>query len=145
MLGKGDMLYKPVGMPKPVRIQSGFASTAEIRNLVNFLKNEKETEYSEEVIHEVEQNMPQPKTSAVSDDISIGTGDELTNQAITIIVETGNASTAFLQRKLKLGFPRAARIMDEIEEMGIIGPQEGSKPRKINITKEEWYERQGMS
>lgn len=145
LLGKGDMLYKPVGMPKPVRIQSGFASTAEIRNLVNFLKNEKETEYSEEVIHEVEQNMPQPKTSAVSDDISIGTGDELTNQAITIIVETGNASTAFLQRKLKLGFPRAARIMDEIEEMGIIGPQEGSKPRKINITKEEWYERQGMS
>ena len=145
LLGKGDMLYKPVGMPKPVRIQSGFASTAEIRNLVNFLKNEKETEYSEEVIHEVEQNMPQPKTSTVSDDISIGTGDELTNQAITIIVETGNASTAFLQRKLKLGFPRAARIMDEIEEMGIIGPQEGSKPRKINITKEEWYERQGMS
>lgn len=145
LLGKGDMLYKPVGMPKPVRIQSGFASTAEIRNLVNFLKNEKETEYSEEVIHEVEQNMPQPKTSIVSDDISIGTGDELTNQAITIIVETGNASTAFLQRKLKLGFPRAARIMDEIEEMGIIGPQEGSKPRKINITKEEWYERQGMS
>lgn len=145
LLGKGDMLYKPVGMPKPVRIQSGFASTAEIRNLVNFLKNEKETEYSEEVIHEVEQNMPQPKTSAVSDDISIGTGDELTNQAITIIVETGNASTAFLQRKLKLGFPRAARIMDEIEEMGIIGPQEGAKPRKINITKEEWYERQGMS
>lgn len=145
LLGKGDMLYKPVGMPKPVRIQSGFASTAEIRNLVNFLKNEKETEYSEEVIHEVEQNMPQPKTGTVSDDISIGTGDELTNQAITIIVETGNASTAFLQRKLKLGFPRAARIMDEIEEMGIIGPQEGSKPRKINITKEEWYERQGMS
>ena len=145
LLGKGDMLYKPVGMPKPVRIQSGFASTAEIRNLVNFLKNEKETEYSEEVIHEVEQNMPQPKTSTVSDDISIGTGDELTNQAITIIVETGNASTAFLQRKLKLGFPRAARIMDEIEEMGIIGPQEGSKPRNINITKEEWYERQGMS
>lgn len=145
LLGKGDMLYKPVGMPKPVRIQSGFASTAEIRNLVNFLKNEQETEYSEEVIHEVEKNMPQPKSSTVSDDISSGTGDELTNQAITIIVETGNASTAFLQRKLKLGFPRAARIMDEIEEMGIIGPQEGSKPRKINITKEEWYERQGLS
>ena len=61
------------------------------------------------------------------------------------LVETGNASTAFLQRKLKLGFPRAARIMDDIEAMGIIGPQEGAKPRKILLTKEEWYERQGRS
>jgi DNA segregation ATPase FtsK/SpoIIIE-like protein len=68
--------------------------------------------------------------------------DDLVNQAISIIVQTNNASTAFLQRKLKLGFPRAARIMDEIEEMGIIGPQEGSKARKINITKEEWAEMQ---
>ena len=145
LLGKGDMLYKPVGMPKPVRIQSGFASTSEIRNVVDFLKSEHTTEYSEEVIHEVEQNIPQPKSSGTGGDVSVNPDDDLTNQAITIIVETGNASTAFLQRKLKLGFPRAARIMDEIEEMGIIGPQEGSKPRKINITKEEWYERQGMS
>lgn len=146
LLGKGDMLYKPVGMPKPIRIQSGFASTSEIRNVVNFLKNEHDAEYSEEVIHEVEENIPQPKSSSnPAGELSVNPGDELTNQAITIIVETGNASTAFLQRKLKLGFPRAARIMDEIEEMGIIGPQEGSKPRKINITKEEWYERQGMT
>ena len=146
LLGKGDLLYKPVGMPKPVRIQSGFASTTEIRNVVKFLKNEHDTEYDEEVIHEVEKNMPQPKSPAsAGGDMSSEPGDELTNQAITIIVESGNASTAFLQRKLKLGFPRAARIMDEIEEMGIIGPQEGSKPRKINITKEEWYERQGLS
>lgn len=145
LLGKGDMLYKPVGMPKPVRIQSGFASTSEIRNVVNFLKSEHTTEYNEEVIHEVEQNIPQPKASNAVGDVSVNPDDDLTNQAITIIVETGNASTAFLQRKLKLGFPRAARIMDEIEEMGIIGPQEGSKPRKINITKEEWYERQGLN
>lgn len=144
LLGKGDMLYKPVGMPKPLRIQSGFASTAEIRNVVKFLKNEHTAEYSEEVIHEVEQNIPQPKSKGADSDISVNTDDDLTSQAISIIVETGNASTAFLQRKLKLGFPRAARIMDEIEEMGIIGPQEGSKPRKINITKEEWLERQAM-
>lgn len=144
LLGKGDMLYKPVGMPKPLRIQSGFASTAEIRNVVKFLKNEHTAEYSEEVIHEVEQNIPQPKSKGSDSDISVNTDDDLTSQAISIIVETGNASTAFLQRKLKLGFPRAARIMDEIEEMGIIGPQEGSKPRKINITKEEWLERQAM-
>ncbi|WP_243113156.1 DNA translocase FtsK [Ruminococcus sp. Marseille-P6503] len=144
LLGKGDMLYKPVGMPKPLRIQSGFASTAEIRNVVKFLKNEHTAEYSEEVIHEVEQNIPQPKGKGSEADIALNTDDDLTSQAISIIVETGNASTAFLQRKLKLGFPRAARIMDEIEEMGIIGPQEGSKPRKINITKEEWLERQAM-
>lgn len=146
LLGKGDMLYKPVGLPKPLRIQSGFASTSEIRNLVSFLKNEHKTEYSEEVIHEVEKNIPQPKNSGGNgDDVKVNPDDDLTNQAITLIVETGNASTAFLQRKLKLGFPRAARIMDEIEEMGIIGPQEGSKPRKINMTKEEWYERQALN
>ena len=85
------------------------------------------------------------KNTVTVDDIAVNPEDDLINQAITIIVETGNASTAFLQRKLKLGFPRAARIMDDIEEMGIIGPQEGSKPRKINITKEEWYERQGRT
>ncbi len=142
LLGKGDMLYKPVGFPKPMRIQSGFASTAEIREVVSFLKNEHGSDYNQEIIHEVEQNMPKPKNEDDAE-ISINPDDDLVNQAITIIVETGNASTAFLQRKLKLGFPRAARIMDDIEAMGIIGPQEGAKPRKINITKEEWYERQG--
>ncbi len=144
LLGKGDMLYKPVGYPKPMRIQSGFASTAEIREVVSFLKNEHGSDYDQEIIHEVEQNMPKPKNDDDAD-ISINPDDDLVNQAITIIVETGNASTAFLQRKLKLGFPRAARIMDDIEAMGIIGPQEGAKPRRINITKEEWYERSGRS
>lgn len=144
LLGKGDMLYKPVGYPKPMRIQSGFATTAEIREVVNFLKNEHGADYNQEIIHEVEQNMPKPKNEEDAE-ISINPDDDLVNQAITIIVETGNASTAFLQRKLKLGFPRAARIMDDIEAMGIIGPQEGAKPRKIMITKEEWYERQGNS
>ncbi len=144
LLGRGDMLYQPVGMPKPMRIQSGFASTAEIRSIVDFLKNEHGADYDQEIVHEVEQNMPKPKNDDGAD-ISINPDDDLVNQAITIIVETGNASTAYLQRKLKLGFPRAARIMDDIEAMGIIGPQEGAKPRKINITKEEWYERKGRT
>lgn len=144
LLGRGDMLYQPVGIPKPMRIQSGFASTAEIRSIVDFLKNEHGADYDQEIVHEVEQNMPKPKNDDGAE-ISINPDDDLVNQAITIIVETGNASTAYLQRKLKLGFPRAARIMDDIEAMGIIGPQEGAKPRKINITKEEWYERQGRS
>lgn len=144
LLGNGDLLYKPVGVKKPIRMQSGYAATSEIREVVNFLKNEHTAEYSDEVIAEVEENTPQPKDSgsAGSDNVSVNPDDGLVNQAISIIVQTNNASTAFLQRKLKLGFPRAARIMDEIEEMGIIGPQEGSKARKINITKEEWAEMQ---
>ena len=144
LLGNGDLLYKPVGIKKPIRMQSGYAATSEIREVVNFLKNEHTAEYSDEVIAEVEENTPQPKDSgsAGSDNVSVNPDDDLVNQAISIIVQTNNASTAFLQRKLKLGFPRAARIMDEIEEMGIIGPQEGSKARKINITKEEWAEMQ---
>lgn len=144
LLGNGDLLYKPVGVKKPIRMQSGYAATSEIREVVNFLKNEHTAEYSDEVIAEVEENTPQPKDSgsAGSDNVSVNPDDDLVNQAISIILQTNNASTAFLQRKLKLGFPRAARIMDEIEEMGIIGPQEGSKARKINITKEEWAEMQ---
>lgn len=144
LLGNGDLLYKPGGVKKPIRMQSGYAATSEIREVVNFLKNEHTAEYSDEVIAEVEENTPQPKDSgsAGSDNVSVNPDDDLVNQAISIIVQTNNASTAFLQRKLKLGFPRAARIMDEIEEMGIIGPQEGSKARKINITKEEWAEMQ---
>ena len=144
LLGNGDLLYKPVGVKKPIRMQSGYAATSEIREVVNFLKNEHTAEYSDEVIAEVEENTPQQKDSgsAGSDNVSVNPDDDLVNQAISIIVQTNNASTAFLQRKLKLGFPRAARIMDEIEEMGIIGPQEGSKARKINITKEEWAEMQ---
>ena len=150
LLGRGDLLYKPVGYPKPLRIQSGFASTSEIRNVVKFLKNELETGYDEQIVHDVDRRQSEieqakNKNNVSVEDIAVNPDDDLINQAITIIVETGNASTAFLQRKLKLGFPRAARMMDEIEEMGIIGPQEGAKPRKIYITKEEWYERQGKS
>ena len=118
--------------------------------MVKFLKNETGGEYDEEIVHEVEKNQrdleqAKNKNTVSVDDIAVNADDDLINQAITIIVETGNASTAFLQRKLKLGFPRAARIMDDIEAMGIIGPQDGSKARKINITKEEWYERQSKS
>ena len=143
LLGNGDMLYKPVGVKKPIRIQSGFAATSEIKAVVNFLKSEHTSEYSEEIIHEVEENTPKPKSENNStDEVIVNPDDDLINQAISIIVQSGNASTAFLQRKLKLGFPRAARIMDEIEEMGIIGHQEGAKPRKINITEQEWIEMQ---
>lgn len=89
--------------------------------------------------------MPKPKEEKKNggsdyEEVVINPDDDLIDQAITVIVQTGNASTSYLQRKLKLGFSRASRIMDQIEEMGIIGPQEGAKPRKINLTEEEWLE-----
>ena len=145
LLGNGDLLYKPVGMKNPMRIQSGFASTKEINAVVDFLKNEHPTQYSEEVMHGVEENIPQPKggsgdESGSGADVVVNADDDLIDQAISIIVQTGQASTSFLQRKLKLGFARAARIMDEIEEMGIIGQQDGSKPREVLITQQEWLE-----
>lgn len=144
LLGNGDLLYKPVGVKNPIRIQSGYAATSEIKAVVEFLKSEHSAEYSEDIMAEVEENMPKPKeekkSSSDYEDVVINPDDDLIDQAITIIVQTGNASTSFLQRKLKLGFSRASRIMDQIEEMGIIGPQEGAKPRKINISEEEWLE-----
>ncbi len=145
LLGNGDLLYKPVGMKNPMRIQSGFASTKEINEVVEFLKSEHPTQYSEEVMHGVEENIPQPKGGSGDDsgsgaDVVVNADDDLIDQAISIIVQTGQASTSFLQRKLKLGFARAARIMDEIEEMGVIGPQEGSKPRPVLISQQEWIE-----
>ena len=144
LLGNGDLLYKPVGMKNPMRIQSGFASTKEINEVVEFLKSEHPTQYSEEVMNGVEENIPQVKGSgnddASGENIVVNADDELIDQAISIIVQTGQASTSFLQRKLKLGFSRASRIMDEIEEMGIIGPQEGSKPRDVLISQQDWLE-----
>ncbi|MBR1562362.1 MAG: DNA translocase FtsK, partial [Ruminococcus sp.] len=144
LLGNGDLFYKPIGTRMPIRIQSGFASSREISSVVDFLKNEHSAEYNQEIIAEVDENTPVPKDNkgASDDNVVVNPDDDLVNQAISIIVQTQNASTAFLQRKLKLGFPRAARIMDEIEEMGIIGPQEGAKPRQIKITAEEWAEMQ---
>ena len=143
LLGNGDLLYKPVGVKNPIRIQSGYASTEEISAVVEFLKSEHPTQYSEEVMHGVEENIPQVKGASDdggSDSVVVNADDELIDQAISIIVQTGQASTSFLQRKLKLGFSRASRIMDEIEEMGIIGPQEGSKPREVLISQQEWIE-----
>lgn len=145
LLGNGDLLYKPVGIKAPMRIQSGYASDKEIKDVVDFLKSEHTSEYNEEIMAEVEENMPKPKEDkkggGMSDeDIVVNPDDALIDQAISIIIQTGNASTSFLQRRLKLGFARAARIMDEIEERGIIGPNEGNNKRSINISMEEWQE-----
>lgn len=149
LLGNGDMLYMPVGMDKPVRIQGSFVATSEVRDVVNFLKNQITAEYDESVIEEIEKNLPGAKAEKSGESEADGESgnnlDPLFNDAVEAVLENGQASTSYLQRRLKLGYGRAARVMDEMEQMGIIGPPDGSKPRKVLVSKEEWLEKQAMS
>jgi DNA segregation ATPase FtsK/SpoIIIE, S-DNA-T family len=146
LLGQGDMLYFPSGIPKPIRVQGCFCSTKEIESVVNYIKSSTtEVDYNNEVIDEIEKNVPllkgDKKSNNNEETTSPETDDDIIEKAIDMIVETGQASTSSLQRKFKLGYSRAARIVDELENMGIIGPPEGSKPRKVIITKMQWAER----
>ena len=146
LLGNGDMLYKPVGVGKPVRIQGSYVATEEIRRVVDFLKAQAAAEYDEEIADEIEKHIPVQKGekggSAPADDVPADNGQtDMIERAIECIVRENVASTTFLQRRLKLGYARAARIMDELEEMGVVGPADGAKPREIRMTKEQWLER----
>ncbi|MFR0879969.1 MAG: DNA translocase FtsK 4TM domain-containing protein [Oscillospiraceae bacterium] len=143
LLGYGDMLYYPNGMQKPLRVQGCFCSTKEVESIVEFIKNESDSEYNSEIIEAVEQSMPAEKGDRTSDSAEpVGDGDDiLIEKAIDIVVEMGQASTSSLQRKLKLGYARAARIIDELENMGVVGPYEGAKPRKVLMSKQQWSER----
>ncbi len=144
LLGQGDMLYMPQGVPKPVRVQGCFCSTKEIESVVEFIKNDATASYSSEIMEEIEKNVPVPKgekSSGGKTDSALDGDDDLIEKAIDIINELGQASTSSLQRKLKLGYARAARIMDELEDLGVIGPSEGAKPRKILMSKSQWVER----
>ncbi len=141
LLGRGDMLYSAYGAPKPTRIQGCFVSDKEVESVVAFIKNEIKPEYDETIIQEIEKNAPVQKGEATGGG-SIDSSDEMIEKAIEVIVDAGQASTSYLQRRLKLGYARAARIMDELEQMGIIGPPDGAKPRAVLMTKEQWYESQ---
>ena len=151
LLGNGDMLYCPVGLSKPVRVQGCYVSDDEIERVIEFVTSQGDVKYDDAVMQEIELKAAQDgkkKASATVDTDSSGGGDygdEMIPKAIEVVVEAGMASTTLLQRKLKLGYARAARIVDELSEMGIIGPFEGSKPRKVLITKEQWYEMQANS
>ena len=150
LLGNGDMLYCPVGLSKPVRVQGSYLSDEEIERVINHVTSQGEVKYDDEVIQEIERNAAKDDKKK-SADISIDStgqgedGDEMIPKAIEVVIEQGMASTTLLQRKLKLGYARAARIIDELSEKGIVGPYEGSKPRKVLITKEQWYEMQARS
>lgn len=133
LLGKGDMLYYPLGEAKPVRIQGCFISEEEVENVVNYIKSSEEpVEYENEIIEHINSETVESNSEANNED-----KDELIDEAIRIVVEYNQVSTSFLQRKLKIGFNRAARIVEQLEEMSIIGPKEGSKPRQILIAKDE--------
>lgn len=150
LLGNGDMLFSPVGVSKPVRVQGCFLSDEEVEGVVKFIKSQgEEKKYDEKVIEEIERQAAMEKkpssSSSSSDSDSDDGSDEMIPKAIEIVVEAQMASTTLLQRKLKLGYARAARIIDELEQRQIVGPFEGSKPRKVLISKQQWLEMNALA
>ena len=147
LVGKGDMLYAPLGAGKPTRVQGCFITPEEIERVVDFVKTTGEAEYSREVMDKIEQAVKEKekggggKTSAEPAEAQED-GDELLPAAVEVVLETGQASVSMLQRRLKLGYSRAARLVDQMEERGIVGPFEGSKPRQLLIDKAKWQELQ---
>lgn len=147
LLGNGDMLYCPVGLSKPVRVQGCYVSDDEIERVIECVTSQGSAKYDDAVMQEIELKAAQEGKKknpggVVADAPSEDYGDEMFPKAVEVVVEAGMASTTLLQRKLKLGYARAARIIDELCDKGIIGPFDGPKPRKVLITKEQWYEMQ---
>ncbi|WP_297713645.1 DNA translocase FtsK [Clostridium sp.] len=136
LLGRGDMLYYPIGENKPVRVQGAFISEEEVENVVEFIKqSDEDIDYSEDILNHI-------NNEVITEAVITNEGDELLEEAIKIVVEYQQASTSFIQRKLRVGFNRASRIMDELEERGVISEKDGSKPRQVLIEKEDIYDNQ---
>jgi S-DNA-T family DNA segregation ATPase FtsK/SpoIIIE len=133
LLGRGDMLFYPVGKPKPVRIQGAYSSDKEIEKVVEYVKSQGTAEYDNNIIEEI-------NTESEPQETNSGDNDELLPQAIDMVVDNGQASVSLIQRKFKVGYARAARIVDQMEARGIVGGFEGSKPRQILISKQQWQE-----
>lgn len=138
LLGKGDMLFYPSGASKPTRVQGAFISDKEVEKIVDFLKSNGEVQYSEDILESIE------KANSTEKEIDQADADDDTDpflmDAIETVVETGQASTSFIQRRFKVGYARAGRIIDQMEERGIISGYEGSKPRQVLMSKERWQE-----
>ena len=141
LVGKGDMLFAPIGCGKPKRVQGCYVGEDEVEAVASYIKNNYNVDYDQQVMEEIEKkaaqtgNKPTVEPEANSEELA---GDEMLPAAVEVILETGQASVSMLQRRLKLGYARAARIVDEMEERGIVGPFKGSKPREILVTKEQW-------
>ena len=138
LLGKGDMLFYPSGAPKPTRIQGAFISDKEVEKIVDFIKNNGEATYNDEIIKQIENaNSTDKEIDSQEEDDNT---DPLLMEAVDVVVETGQASTSFIQRRFKVGYARAGRIIDQMEERGIISGFQGSKPREVLMSKERWEE-----
>ena len=143
LVGNGDMLFAPIGAAKPTRIQGCWVTDAEREEVVNFVKKDKEAQYSEEVMDEIERAAADKSgKSGDTDSGGLADFDEVLPQAAELIFDSKKASTTMLQTRLKLGYARAARIIDQLEQIGLLGPFEGSKPRQILLTREQWMEMQ---
>ncbi|SMC36997.1 FtsK/SpoIIIE family DNA translocase [Papillibacter cinnamivorans] len=148
LVGRGDMLYFPLGFGKPMRVQGCMISSEDIESVVDFVKRAGQADYSEDIMRQIEQNVAQnekggggtPAEPSAQD--GSDPGDELYPAAVEVVLETGQASVSMLQRRLKLGYSRAARLVDQMEQRGIVGPFEGSKPRQLLINREQWQELQ---
>ena len=149
LVGKGDMLYAPLGQGKPRRVQGCFITDEEVQSVVDYIKKNTTASYDDDVMNQINEKAEQSgKSAGGSAAVSaepVSEGDELLPAAVEVILETGQASVSMLQRRLKLGYARAARIVDEMEEKGIVGPFEGSKPRQLLITKDQWLQMQGLA
>jgi S-DNA-T family DNA segregation ATPase FtsK/SpoIIIE len=151
LVGKGDMLFAPIGSGKPMRVQGCFVSDAEVEAVATYVKENFNTDYDNAIMEDIEKRASQAAVSGnnggagaapEANDAELE-GDEMLPAAVDVILETNQASVSMLQRRLKLGYARAARIVDEMEEKGIVGPFQGSKPREILITKEQWATMRG--
>ena len=153
LVGKGDMLYSPIGSGKPQRVQGCFVTDSEVEAVANYVKEHFSSTYDQSVMEDIERKAEQtgskgaPATASDPDPTADELAhDEMLPEAVDVILETKQASVSLLQRRLKLGYARAARIVDEMEEMGIVGPFVGSKPRQILVTKEQWEQmKQGQT
>lgn len=133
LLGRGDMLFYPLGQPKPIRVQGSFISDREVDKIVSHIKSLQDADYDEEILQKIDSQNEIAKPDTGGD-------DELLPQAIEMVLEMGQASASLIQRKFKVGYSRAARILDQMEAWGVVGASEGSKPRQLLITKQEWDE-----
>ena len=145
LVGKGDMLYAPLGAGKPTRVQGYFITPEEIERVVDYVKQSGEAEYSQDVMDKIEQAVKEKekgggKSAGAPEPAGESPDDELLSAAVDVVLETGQASVSMLQRRLKLGYARAARLVDQMEERGYVGPFEGSKPRQLLIDKAKWQE-----
>ena len=140
LLGMGDMLFMPVGAPKPIRIQGTYVTDEEISRVLTFIKASGTVQYDEAMIRAMEEHTVQDKNGKDRDDDEGGADDPMLKAAVEVVIDAGQASTSLLQRRCKLGYARAARIMDEMEQKGIIGPYEGAKPRAVLISRQQWLE-----